>query len=233
MLKIFVITLVFIVSNAHAGWVIDASTGCKVHVEYSQPNEISSWSGSCLDGLAEGAGTLTSSNGTFLKGEFRKGHPLNAKGRELLILKIGMRLIVGSEYANGKGLQASLPHTRSDQRARPANSTSMVGKWAWVSSEVNCPEVHQYLADGRKILSNGDERIESAYTVFEIFGEPTFYKVLHTKLQHDGKSSCVADTDPVGRSYYQYIQFEGQDKFHTCTSFEKNSCFGTATRLAK
>jgi hypothetical protein len=49
---------------SHAGdFVADATSGCKVWNPHPQPNETVSWSGSCVNGLAQGPGSLQWLNG--------------------------------------------------------------------------------------------------------------------------------------------------------------------------
>lgn len=220
-----------IVGSAHAGWVTDPIGGCGVQIPYAESHEEASWSGSCADGMAEGQGTLTSSNGTFVQGEFRRGRPLQATGRELLILNSGWRSIVGVNYANGIGAMSPLAHTVADRNARPVNSFPMVGKWAWEPKNVVCPETHEYRANGLRVLINGQERVESAYAVFRIQGEPKLFKVLHTSIRRSGKSECVADSSPIGSSFYMYVRFDAENSFRTCAKADVDSCFGHATRI--
>ncbi len=59
------------------GWIADATTGCRVWNLNPEPKETISWSGACLDGLAQGQGVLQwfkdgQANGRF-EGEFLDG----------------------------------------------------------------------------------------------------------------------------------------------------------------
>lgn len=70
--------LSFSIACAHAGdFVADANNGCKVWNPHPQSNETVSWSGGCVDGLAQGPGTLQwlSNNKPHEKdkGEWNKG----------------------------------------------------------------------------------------------------------------------------------------------------------------
>ena len=40
------------------GWIADPKTGCKVWNENPIPNEFITWSGPCVEGIANGNGTL-------------------------------------------------------------------------------------------------------------------------------------------------------------------------------
>jgi hypothetical protein len=59
------------------GFVTDAKSGCKVWNPHPQSNETVSWSGGCVDGLAQGPGTLQwlNNNKPYEKdeGEWNKG----------------------------------------------------------------------------------------------------------------------------------------------------------------
>jgi hypothetical protein len=45
-------------SGPPTGWVADGKTGCKIWDAVPDPEEKISWSGECVDGMAEGKGTL-------------------------------------------------------------------------------------------------------------------------------------------------------------------------------
>ncbi len=59
------------------GWVVDTKSGCKVWDAVPEADETISWSGSCVDGMADGSGTLQyfvgGTPGTRYEGEMRGG----------------------------------------------------------------------------------------------------------------------------------------------------------------
>lgn len=59
------------------GWVVDPKTGCKVWDAVPDPEERTSWSGNCVNGMAEGKGTLQFFIGgkpaTRYEGDMRNG----------------------------------------------------------------------------------------------------------------------------------------------------------------
>jgi hypothetical protein len=225
------VALVLYANFAHATWFADSNTGCSVKISSTEPVEAVHWSGPCVNGKAEGEGVLTASNGTFLRGEFRNGEAYQARGRELLEFKKGYKFIVGASYTKGESLQYSLPHTTSDKRSTPTNTSAIVGKWEWHPNDAVCPEIHEYFASGLRVLHNGEERVESAYSVFQLVGEQNIIRVLHTSISREGRATCVTDDSPIGSSFYIYLHFEDHDHFIACSSSDRSECFGRAFRL--
>jgi len=69
---------------AESGFVADPKTGCRIRAANPNPKLTISWSGPCVDGLADGDGTLKSFNGGALELEYtgtvKKG-VLDGRGR--------------------------------------------------------------------------------------------------------------------------------------------------------
>ncbi len=56
-----------------AGWAADPDTGCRIWVDVPHAGGNVSWSGACLNGLAEGDGVVTTTTGNRYQGSLRAG----------------------------------------------------------------------------------------------------------------------------------------------------------------
>jgi hypothetical protein len=101
-------------SDTPTGWVVDGTTGCKVWDDVPAPDETISWSGGCVDGMADGSGTLQyfvgGKPGTRYEGELHGGR---ADGHGINLDPDGTRYEGGwrNNAAQGPGV-----YTKAGQR---------------------------------------------------------------------------------------------------------------------
>lgn len=212
---------------AHADLMRDARTGCQVEVAYPDAGEVTRWTGACKKGKADGAGVLTSSNGTYLEGEFREGRPFKATGRTVVRFKAGNRSLTNSSYQNGTGSMSFLDLPRTDH---PTQASALVGRWAWTSNDGKCAETHEYAADGSAVISSADERMEKAYALLQVEGPPGMYALLSTSVRSNGKPDCQNNVSELHVSTYSYLAFDTDGSYFTCTSTQlsPSTCYGHA-----
>ncbi|RQP26499.1 hypothetical protein [Piscinibacter terrae] len=215
--------------QAHAELVTDAATGCQVAVPYPGAGEITHWSGECTNGRAQGTGTLTSSNGTFLQGEFRDGKPFNAKGRTVLRFNNGSSVLASDIYDNGSGTSSAIT---LPQPASPVQTAPLVGRWEWTSNDGRCRETHEYRADGTALVESGSERLDAAYGLMKMNRQEQ-HAMLRTTLGSNGQPDCMGGLTELHKTSYTVLSFEdGGNSYLTCGSAEKSSCYGRASRAA-
>ena len=87
------------------GFVADAKTGCKIWNPHPQPNETVSWSGACVNGLAQGSGNLQwlNDNKPYEKdeGEWKEGRQSGRGTQDWSAGRYGGELLNGEPHGRG------------------------------------------------------------------------------------------------------------------------------------
>lgn len=104
----------------------------------------------------------------------------------------------------------------------------ILGRWEWKSDKGDCAETYEYLPNGLKRSQSGEESIEKRYTITPIrIGE---YAVSETITTTNGKPDCVGAVSTVGRTAQLYLFILDANKYLTCATTDRATCFGVASR---
>jgi len=233
------------------GWIADANNGCKVRNPAPAANETVTWSGSCVGGVAQGAGVeqwyTNGVPGNRLEGAFRDGSPVgqvtvNYPGGHKYMGELsadGHRSGRGTMiYASGSQYVGEWSSSRYNGQGTVtyATGTTYIGEWRDGKPDGNGvytnPKGAKYAGEFRqgKFDGQGTLTYESGEKYLGEFrnGKPTGRGTIYLADGSLATSSALPDLDAalLGASTSSTHTFIIDDKMMTCTTFgDITDCF--------
>lgn len=124
----------------------------------------------------------------------------------------------------------------SAQAAQPAPPPPvqhpLSASWSWTLPGKQCTETLQYLANGTRTGTSGEEVAQSRYEVSLVPSLLGFYKVTETVTETNGKADCAGDVHEVsGAPVTRFIQLSPKkDQLIVCKEESLKGCFGPLRR---
>ena len=224
-------------TNAHAQTFVDAGgTACKVSVDAVPGDTTYHWQGECKDGKAEGTGLLTSSLGGMLRGMFKSGEPYNVHGFWPLSFQGGGTVIAEFNATDGVTMWNAIDLPNAQGTLTPISSAQLAGGWTFRSVDGQCVEQHTYRPDGSALTAGGEEVMQSAYGLMQVYGKTQLFGLVKTAIASNSKPDCTGAVSPAEPDSTKviYLQRESPDRYLTCSiSDEPLNCFGRLERTAE
>jgi hypothetical protein len=212
----------------------DHLTGCRVELPFAQPGMLVRWTGTCVDGLADGEGALTSSHGAVAVGTFSQGVLVEGEGRVTFKTNSGMYTATAYRRSPGKSfLFNSLPRLPGDPTMTLTPAAALAGDWIWTSSSDSgtCRGVDNIAIDGRRTLRFGGDTEEDGVTVYRDVRDATLFRVLSTSLSRSGVGECLLN-GRIGDTRVFLVRFKDDTHTDGCLSADGSLCFAQWRRAS-
>jgi hypothetical protein len=232
MMKKLLLSLALLATSLAFGatFVVESNAGCKVEVRSTHDGEDFLWSGKCKDGKANGNGTLTSSHGAFLQGEFQAGEVADASGRWPFDLRGGRLLLMTSRYSK-TAQYISRPLLPDDhQKLLAVVSEPLVGEWRLEAIDGSCRELHSYQRGGISTVESGQERVKEAYALLRSSHEPMAYALLSTVISTNRSPDCQGSMAVVGTTRIQGLVLVDRNEMLLCDLTDRSKCLAKLVR---
>lgn len=104
--------------------------------------------------------------------------------------------------------------------------------WSWTLPGKQCKEVLEYVSDGTRTSTSGEEVTRSRYSVTSVPSLLGFYKVSETVVETNGKPDCAGDVHEIsGKPVTRFIQLSPKkDQLIMCKEESLKACFGPLNR---
>lgn len=112
----------------------------------------------------------------------------------------------------------------------------LYGKWTWTRAMNNCTEVYEYRPDNTSLVSSGEERAESRFTVSDRPDFNGFFRLTDEVTKSNGLTGCDGSPGgtPIGDTVTIHVFFHPSgDQMLICQDPTFNACFGPLRRLSK
>ena len=120
--------------------------------------------------------------------------------------------------------------------ANPPATHPLYGKWTWTLSKTNCTETYEFRPDNTTLISSGDERAESRFSISEHPDANGFYRMTDTTTKSNGRTGCDGESGgtPVGDTATSYIFFHPtKSEMLMCEEPSFDSCMGPLRRISQ
>ena len=215
-----------------APFVVEANAGCKVEVRSKSDGEEFLWSGRCKDGRATGHGTLTSSHGAMLQGDFEAGQIVDASGRWHLALGGGRLMLVASRHSKFAQYISRPMLPNGYERFYAVASQPLVGRWRLEAADGSCQEQHSYLRGGLSTIESGREQLKEAFALIRSSEDSTEYALLSTIVSTNGGPDCTGGKAAVaGTTRIHRLVLVDEDSFLLCESADRSICRAKLARI--
>lgn len=112
----------------------------------------------------------------------------------------------------------------------------LYGKWEWTYAKNNCTEVYNYRQDNTSVVTSGEERGESRFTISDKPDLNGFYRMTDVVTKSNGRTGCDGEPGgtPVGDSATIYILFSPtKTELVICQEPSLNACMGPLRRISQ
>lgn len=217
---------------ALAGKLVQETGGCQVEVPSFRPDETFHWIGNCTSGKASGEGTLTSSNGGYLYGQFMAGEIVDASGRWPLAFKFGLKLLSERYAKDAKYISRPLLHEK-DFHFSVVSPEPLIGKWRFEAADGSCREMHRYQGAGFSEIESGQELSIQAYALLRSDRNATELALLSTVVSTNGKADCLDGFTAIRKTRLEALKARDLQTFEVCDLANDGKCFGTLTKVSE
>lgn len=112
---------------------------------------------------------------------------------------------------------------------------ALSGKWTWTRKTNNCTETYDFSADGKALVTSGEEKTVNTYLLAPTADSAVRYQLTMTTKESNGKRDCAGSTDgSVGKSTtgYVFVNYAG-DALLMCQAARGPACFGPLLRVTR
>ena len=117
-----------------------------------------------------------------------------------------------------------------------ASSHPLYGRWSWTYEKNKCTEVYDYHADNTSMVTSGEERAESRFTISDKPDLNGFYRLVDVATKSNGRTGCDGEPGgtPVGDTATLYIFFKPtNDEMIMCQEPSFKACMGPLHRISQ